>query len=359
MRGLLCVGGSAVIVVALFGCASNGVQPEGRAPVSAQLSDLAPTPDIYTPPAKGQLTVRLVVYQKDEAAGAEDAARAAAEAMARALRDQGIPAFILTRSLPKRGSTTERIPLYYVCAGAFESARDEKAQAVLAALRRLKVQVGGALQTLFQTADFTLLGAGAGGADDDVLAMYDTPLRARFALAVGIFHGPKHKELARAYALRLRSQGQRPLIRDSNVSSVVLIGAVEFANDPALQTLAVQFPQAENDLIGYIAFRGVYQGTDDLQRARAVVYDLRGRGYDAFAERLELASGTPGVRLFESRVYVARKESGNYSLDGLRRAYDDIQPYAVGPAEYRSSIVDLMALGGTVRVQQPGFLTPP
>jgi len=363
----------AAFVVALAGCQTDTSPQPKRGPTGRTTTPrptrkrpkLARTPDIHTPPSRGRWTLRLVSYvaAADADAGEgqpaakppakvspeeeERRTRLVAETTATALRKKDIPAFILTRSIAPSRLRAERLAVFYVCVGAFDSITTKAAKTARTYFRKMVVAVGREPKRLFAHAQFVLLRSDQGSDAENIRRFYDLPPEASWGLVVGLFQGPKHKELAQRYVLRLQAQGLNPKIQQSEVASRVVVGASEARDDPAFERLKERFPRAEHNLLGYIAFRGtIVAGGARLGhelRARATANDLRHRGYDAFSVRVRFRPpGSPRAReQVESRVFVVRKEGRNFSLDELRRTYRDVKPHAVRPVTSRSSVIDL------------------
>jgi len=201
----------------------------------------------------------------------------------------------------------------------------------------------------------------AGGAED-LLSLYEMPPDARWGLMVGNFQGPDHKRLAQEYALKLRGQGADPLIQQSEVASRVVVGVSESSDDPKFAHLKQQFPRVEHNLLAYIVFRGTYTRDGEKLghelRARSTANDLIHKGYDAFVMRaIVQPPGVPGsVKVTESHVYVVRKDSGNFTLNELRREYSELSPEAVRQAAYQSSVVDLRKGAWDANVPRPHLM---
>ncbi len=341
------------------GCKAPG-GTGGSGAVSGQPFTLAKTPDINTPPTNGRYTLRLVwfITPEDPKPNTPDP-RTQAEIAANGLREQGVPAFVLTRSLPRHGSKTDRTPVYYVCVGAFKSALTDDAVAAKAYFRQMKVKVGTEDQNFFKDAEFIILDTTVAEGADPFLSLYEWPIDARVGLFVGVFQGLKHRELAYNYAVKLRAQGQKPLIQETDVASRVLLNPSPSPEDPAFATLRTQFPKVEHNLLATITFRGVVEGADDQARATAVIVNLRGQGYDAFGARFQIRPPeSRSVAISESRVWVVKKESGNYSLDGLRREYAELKPLNVSVPEYPAALVDLKGPWG-FDIKNPAFKPTP
>lgn len=370
MRGPKCIA-AAVLVTALAGCRTGKPQPPGP-PSAKNLPELVKTPNIYAAPSEGRWTLRLVSYlvgafdqgaetpspsdtTKSSPDEEERRTRLVAETTAQRLREKNIPAFILTRHVKRGRAAAERLPVFYVCVGAFDSPKNEDARAAREYFRKMIVRVGRERKRLFGHAEFVLLQTGLGGEADGVLRLYEIPAKARWGLVVGSFQGPKHKELAGEYALKLRAQGADPRIQQSDVASRLVAGVSEFKNDPKFSRLKRQFPRVEHNMLGYIAFRGKHENRNNEQRAQQALRDLERRGYDAsIINAILRPPGTPpDVTVVESRVYVTRREGRNLTLKELGRAYRHLNPHAVRPAAFQSSVIDLRKGAWKARVPRP------
>lgn len=318
---------------------------------------LTETPDIYTPPKEGRYTLQLVWYIDQDPEKDQGAARKAAEQMANLLRSADIPAFILVRSLEQHGSQTHRLPVYYVCVGAFDKETSDEAAYVRSVFREKAVTIPGEHQPqqLFKRARFIVLNAALPDDAEDLLSLYEMPERARYGVVVAVYQGPEHRQLARAFALKVRAQGHRPLIQASEQASRVVVGASEFRDDPTLKALARQFQRVEHNILGYISFRGTHKGYDDQKRAAAVRNDLLAKGYDCWAARVRLRPpGSPAnFTVTESRVYVVRQEGGRLTLDQLKRAYQEMQPHEVQSVAYLAEPIDLTEGAWRTTVRNP------
>ena len=374
----------AALVVAFAGCQTDTSPqpkpgPTGRTTTprpTRKPPELARTPDVHTPPSHGQWTLRLLSYIVGAAAEEQSAAktpasvslaeeerrtRLVAETTATALREKDIPAFILTRSIAPSRLRTERLAVFYVCVGAFDSITTKAAKAARMYFRTMVVAVGRQPRRLFAHAEFVLLRSDQGSDAENIRRIYDLPPEARWGLVVGLFQGPKHKELAQKYVLRLQAQGLNPKIQQSDVASRVVVGASESRDNPAFERLKERFPRMEHNLLGYITFRGTIvesgQRLSHELRARATANDLRRRGYDAFSMRVRFRpSGSPRAReQVESRVFVVRKEGADLSLDDLRRTYRDVKPHDVCSVTSRCSVIDLRKGAWDPDAKHPAF----